>query len=150
MHNLCPTINYLCDKLSLKMSFCWTMAKSKFEQKHLTSKDGLFNLSFFSKTKWLPSAVIYKLFCSPLEFFVPFGDALSETGTQGLQPPREGGWRIDTVHSPQSSISILTLPGTIQAECCLTSVFKRELAFPTWHSRELNNKKSYFFKIKAS
>ena len=89
------------------------MANSKFEQKHLTFNADLFNLNFFSKTKWLPSAVIYELFCSPLEFVVPFGDALSETGTQGLQPPREGGWRIDTVHSPQSNISILTLPGTM-------------------------------------
>ena len=31
------------------------------------------------------------------------------------------------------SFQAVSHPSTIQAECCLTSVFKWELVFPTWH-----------------
>ena len=84
-----------------------------------------------------------EIICFPLVLIVAFGENLPQTETQAIY---RGAW-IVTVHSTLSSISIQTHdssiqssqavshPRTIQATCCSTTGFERELVFPKWHSQ---------------
>ena len=58
---------------------------------------------------------------------------------------KEFAARLLGLHAPEQTPALVCVtstwssqevshPRTIQAQCCLTSVFKWDLAFPTWHA----------------